>query len=198
VAVDRAELTANLRRFYDFTNKVVLYVGAGGGQLLDPSVNTKKLIVIDRSVKALDKLKRNMAAKGMENSVEAVGAKFEDVLLRGDVVYFEFCLHETADAQKALAHARTLAPDVVVFDHLPGSDWAYYAAEEEKVRRSSEAMKRFGIRRRETFRTTQRFEDHTELLAKVAEQGPLAIQRTQLFAGSMDIVIPMPCELVVL
>ncbi|MGB7844122.1 MAG: methyltransferase domain-containing protein [Candidatus Acidiferrum sp.] len=198
MAVDRAELTANLHRFYDFTGKVVLYVGAGGGQLLDPYVNTKKLIAIDRNVKALNEFRRNIAVKGMEDCVEAVSAKFEDVLLRGDVVYFEFCLHELADPQKALAHARTLAPDVVVFDHLHGSEWAYYAAEEEKVRRSGEAMKRFGIRRRETFRTAQRFKDHAELLVKMAEQGHLAIQRAQLFAGSTDIVIPMPCELAVL
>ncbi len=78
-----------------------------------------------------------------------------------------------------------LAPDVVVFDHLFGSDWAYYAAEEEKVRRSAEAMKRFGIRRRKTFRTAQRFKDHVEAPRHCGGAGPLAIQRVaRYFAGS--------------
>ncbi len=40
----------------------------------------------------------------------------------------------TKDPQKALAYARTLAPKIVVFDHSPGSEWAFYAAEEGKVR----------------------------------------------------------------
>jgi hypothetical protein len=198
LAADYNELTATLRCFYDFTSKIVLFVGPGGRQFLDPSIITKKLIRIDRNVKNLGELKKNLTAKGMRDSVEVVGADFEDVTLSGDVVYFEFCLHEIIDPQKALAHARALAPDVVVFDHLFGSDWAYYAAEEEKVRRSAEAMKRFGIRRRETFRTAQRFKDHVELLANVAEQGPLAIQRVQIFAGSTNIAIPMTCELALL
>lgn len=198
LAVDYAELTANLCRFYDFTGKVVLFVGAGGRQLLDPSITTTKLIAIDRDIDALRELKRNIAAKGMRASVDVIHADFEDVTLSGDVVYFEFCLHETVDPQKALAHARALAPNIVVFDHLPGSEWAYYAAEEEKVRRSAEAMKRIGIRRRETFCTAQRFQDHVELLAKVAPQGTVAIERVQHFAGAMNIVIPMSYELALL
>jgi len=87
----------------------------------------------------------------MQDFVDVVSAKFEEVALSGKVVYFEFCLHEMADPMKALAHARTLAPDIVVLDHSPGSAWAFHAAEEEKVRRSSEAMERFGIHRRENF-----------------------------------------------
>lgn len=198
MAVDYARLAENLRRFYDFACKVVLFVGAGGGQLLDPSVRAKKLIAIDQNAEALRELKAKIAAKGLQDSVEVVGAKFEDVTLCGDVVYFEFCLHEMADPEKALAHARTLAPDIVVFDHLPDSDWAFYAAEEDKVRRSAEAMKRFGVRRREVFLTEQRFRDHAELLAKVAVQGPLAIQRAQRFAGTTNITIPMSYELALL
>ena len=108
------------------------------------------------------------------------------------------CLHEMIDPEKALEHARTLASDVVVYDHLPDSDWAFYAAEEDKVRRSSETTNRFGIRRCERFRTEQRFRDHAELRAKVAEQGPVAIERTQRFAGTTNIVIPMTYQLALL
>jgi hypothetical protein len=198
LAADYGQFTENLCRFYDFTSKVVLFVGAGGRQLLDPAIRIKKLIAIDRDVKALEELKRNIAAKGMQDSVDILGADFEHVTLLGDVVYFEFCLHEMVDPQKALTHARSLAPDIVVFDHLPGSEWAFYAAEEDKVHRSAEVMERFGVRRRETFRTEQRFRDHAELLAKVTGQGAVAIERVQHFAGATRIVISMSYQLALL
>ncbi|MBI3644747.1 MAG: hypothetical protein HY233_02095 [Acidobacteriales bacterium] len=195
MATDYAQLTENLLRFYDFTNKVVLFVGAGGRQLLDPSAGTKKLIAIDQDVEALREPAANVAAKGVQDSVEVVGGKFEDVALSGDVAYFEFCLHEMADPQKALTHAKNLARDIVIFDHAPESEWIFCGAEEDKVRRSAQAMERFGLRRHEKFHTEQRFEDYAELLAKVSAQGPVAIQRTQRFAGATNIVIPMRYEL---
>ena len=61
MATDYAKLTQNLLRFYDFTNKVVLFVGAGGKQLLSPSARTKKLIAIDQDVAALRELAANIA-----------------------------------------------------------------------------------------------------------------------------------------
>jgi hypothetical protein len=198
LATDYRQLTENLHRFYDFTGKVVLFVGAGGRQLLDPSIPTKKLIAIDENAQSLKDLEADIAAKGRQSSMEVVGSRFEDVTAYGDVVYFEFCLHEMDDPQQALSHARALAPDMVVFDHLPGSEWVFHAAEEDKVRRSAEAMERFGVRRRETFRTEQRFANYDELLAKVSVQGATAIRRAQRYASATDIVIPMTYELVLL
>jgi hypothetical protein len=195
LATDYVQLTKNLLRFYDFTNKVVLFVGAGGKQLLDPSAGTKKLIAIDQDVEALRELAASVAAKGIQDSMEVVGGKFEDVGLSGDVVYFEFCLHEMSDPRKTLTHAKNLARDIVVFDHSPDSEWIFYGAEEDKVRSSTQAMELFGLRGRERFHTEQRFEDYTELLAKVKAQGPTAIQRAQRFAGATNIVIPMRYEL---
>lgn len=194
MATDYAQLTRNLLRFYDFTNKVVLFVGAGGKQLLDSSAGAKKLIAIDQDVEALRELASNVAAKGMQDSVEVVGRKFEDVTLSGDVVYFEFCLHEMADPHQALAHARSLAPDIVVYDHSPDSEWIFYGAEEDKVQVSVQAMERFGLRRSERFHAEQRFADYAELLAKVRPQGPTAIGRTQPFSGATNITIPMRYE----
>jgi hypothetical protein len=54
----------------------------------------------------------------------------------------------------------TLAAEIVVFDHLPRSEWVFCTAEEDKVTRSTEAMESFGIRRREMFRTEQRFQHY--------------------------------------
>ena len=61
MATDYAQLTENLLRFYRFTNKVVLFVGAGGRQLLDSSAGTQKVIAIDQDVEALRELAANVA-----------------------------------------------------------------------------------------------------------------------------------------
>ena len=195
MATDYASLTENLLRFYDFRSKVVLFVGAGGRQLLEPTAGTKKLIAIDRDIATLTELSTKVASKGMGEAVEVVARKFEDVRLSADVVYFEFCLHEMADPLQALAHAKTLARDIVVYDHSQGSEWIFYAAEEDMVRRSAQAIKRFGLRRRERFYAEQHFSDHTELLARVTPQGTTAIERVQRFTGFENIVIPMRYEL---
>lgn len=195
MATDYAKLSQDLCRFYDFAGKVVLYIGAAGRQLLGPAARTRKLIAIDKDVNALRQLQEEVVARGLEESVEVVGASFEQVTVKGDAVYFEFCLHEMDDPAKALVHAKSLAPDIVVYDHSPGSEWIYYGAEEDKVRRSSAVMERFGIRRQARFQAEQRFWNHAELLAKVSPQGPLAIERARRFAGAADIVIPMRYEL---
>ena len=198
MAVDLRELTQNLVDFYDFKDKVVLFVGAGGRQLLDPSAGTRKLIAIDQDAESLTALKANIVAKGWQDSMEVVASNFADVTSLADVAYFEFCLHEMDDPLQSLIHARTLAPDLVVYDHAPGSEWIFYGAEEDKVAASGEAMECFGVRRRQAFHAKQRFQDYAELLARVAGQGDLAIQRVQRFAGATDIAIPMDYEAVLL
>jgi len=197
VATDYGTLRANLHCFYDFAGKVVLYVGAGGKQLLDPSIKTRKLVAIDQDALALQELKAHVEAEGV-SGVELLASRFENITVCGDVVYFEFCLHEMADPERALHRARTLAPDTVVFDHLPDSEWVLHAAEEDQVRRSAAAMERFGVRCRQPFSIDQRFRDHAELLAKVGVQGETAVERAQRFVGRTDIVIPMRYELALL
>jgi hypothetical protein len=180
-------LAHQLTDFFNFADKTVLYVGAGGGRLLGPAVRTKRLIAIDRDADSLASV-----------NLEKVVTEFEDVQIEGDVVYFEFCLHEMNDPLKALQHARTLAPDIVVFDHAPDSKWAFFGAEEELVKRSAAAMRQFGIRCLSALHAEQHFRDHAELLARVKGQGEVAIARAESFAGAMDIRIPMDCELVLL
>jgi SAM-dependent methyltransferase len=196
MAADYAKLAENLRSFYDFGDKVVLVVGAGGGKLFDPTVKPKKLIAIDRDPEALKQLEAKVTAAGGQDGVEYVAADFETVQTPGDVVYFEFCLHEMPDPEQALVHARELATDVVVLDHASDSQWPFYAAEDEKVHRSSEALKHLATRRCAAFCSEQRFKDYAELLIKLTPQGPVATQRAERFAGSTNIVIPMDCILV--
>lgn len=42
---DYAALSENLSRFYNFTDKSVLFIGAGGRQLLDPATKTRRMFV---------------------------------------------------------------------------------------------------------------------------------------------------------
>ena len=120
-----------------------------------------------------------------------IGASFEEISWHGDVIYFEFCFHEMADPEWALEHASTVAADVVVFDHLPGSEWIFQGAEEDKVECSWQVLERAGVRRRQSFVGEQRFRDYGELIAKVGVQGPVAIERAQRFRDATNIVIPM-------
>jgi hypothetical protein len=197
MAVDTSALRFNLHRFYDFTGKTVLYVGAGNRQIFDLSVG-RKVIAIDRAAEALHEASMREAAARAGTLLEVVPADFAAVRARGDVAYFEFCLHEMVEPDRALAHARTLATDVVVFDHSPGSSWSFYAAEDAAVRRAAEAAERLGVRRRESYYAEQVFRDHAELLAKLAGQGPVAIERVRRFEQTKNIAIPMPYGLALL
>jgi hypothetical protein len=57
LTTDYTELTENLSRFYDFTGRVVLFIGAAGRQLLNPATPARKLIAVDKDADALLKLK---------------------------------------------------------------------------------------------------------------------------------------------
>jgi hypothetical protein len=198
LTLDRAQLTANLHSFYDFQGKIVLCVGAGGGQLLDQSVVTAETVLIDRTLPSLASRNRRSGTNDMQGSIRNVLADFNDVNIPGDVVYFEFCLHEMDDPRRAIDHAQTLASDVVIFEHSPGSAWVFYSGEEEKVRRSAEAVASFTVRRCQTVHAKQVFKDHSQLVAKLSTQAELAIHRAGRYAGATDIVIPMKCDLVLI
>lgn len=104
---------------------------------------------------------------------------------------FEFSLHEMADPAAALTHAHTLAPEIVIFDHAPGSEWAWHASEEEKIERSFAALTAAGIKRRIDFNTVQTFDNVTRLLERIKGQGREAIARAQKFPAGKPITIAM-------
>jgi len=191
VATDIRQLTDNLRGFHDLQGRVILSVGAGGGQFLDAYREARRIVAVDSDPAALQQLETAVAARGLQDRVELMQGDFFDVARRAEAVVFEFCLHEMPDPAKALERARSLAPEVVVYDHAPGSRWTYHTVEEDKVLRSTQAMEVWGIRRRAVFHGEQRFRDYAELRDKVAVQGSTAIERIAPFQDLWDIVIPM-------
>ena len=191
MAVDRGELTANLTRFYDFGGKSALCVGAGGGLLLDPASGVERVVAIDRDAKSLQKFRAESKTKWAGVPIRFVPRRFETVGLRGDVVYFEFCMHQMEDPRAALEHARSLAPDIVAIDHLPGSKWVYYWAGEDVVLRSTEALESFGVRRRRRFTAEQRFKDWKALAARLSGEGEESRRRVLELKGNKDVRMRM-------
>lgn len=191
MVVDRKELTRRLGGFYDFKGKSILYVGAGGGQLLDPSWRPTKVTAIDSNGKALDNFRNEAMTKWSGIEVDFIPRPFETVRGKADVVYFEFCLHQMDGPMKSLELARSLAEDIVVMDHLPGSEWIFYGAEEDLVERSTKAVEAFGIRKQERLSIEQKFADYEQLAKRMAEVGEESRTRVLRFEGARAISIRM-------
>ena len=191
MVVDRSELTLNLTSFYDFRGKSVLYVGAGRGQLLPPSCGVASVFAIDRDADSLQGFRSESTTKWAGIPVRFIPHKFETFEQKGDVVYFEFCMHLMDDPQATLDHARALAPDIVVMDHLPGSKWVYYWAGEEPVLRSTRAVESSGVRRRKDYVAEQRFDDWNALASRLSGEGKESQRRVLELKGTEDIRMRM-------
>jgi ubiquinone/menaquinone biosynthesis C-methylase UbiE len=192
MAADYQKLIANLLAFYDFTDKTVIAVGAGGGLLVEYYRAAGKVLAVDNSAPALEKLRESLKAAGLEDKFTPVLGDFYNVELRADVVLFEFSLHEIPDPGAAVGRARRMAPAVVIFDHWPGSEWSYLAAEETKVAAAWAALVRFPVKKKQMHEAVQFFKDYEELYQKVKDQGPTSLARIAEFKELRDIQVPMP------
>ncbi len=198
MAADYKQMAQNIRDFYRFSGKQIVAVGAGNGPLTDLVLESKKLIVIDKDPVAIRFWETKVSAEGLQDRVQVIHADFCETSPRADVVYFEVCLHEMNDPRQALQHALTVAPEVLIFDHLPDSEWAFHAAEEDKVRRSTDALAELDCTRHQDFRTEQLFPEYQQLVEKVAPQGKVALERAERYRGMTDIAIPMTYGLTLL
>ena len=191
MVVNRDELTANLIKFYDFRGKSLLYTGCGLGQLLPPESRVSSVAAIDRDAKALKAFRDVAKTKWAGIPIRFFPRKFETVNVKGDVAYFEFCMHMMDDPKFTLEHARSLAKDIVILDHLPGSKWVYFWAGEEDVLRSTKAIESFGVKRMMKFMTEQRFEDGKALARRLDRVGKEAKRRILELKDAKDIRMRM-------
>ena len=60
MATDINKILKNLYELYDLTDRKMITVGAGGGQLIDYGHKAKKVLAIDYDKEALNKLKDNL------------------------------------------------------------------------------------------------------------------------------------------
>ncbi len=191
MATDISLILERLLDFFDFSGKCVLAVGAGGGQMAGYARTMRKVLAVDRDLAAMQQLREAADRLGLQDKFEYWAGDFSDCDRRGDVVLFEFCLHEMEDPAIALAKAALLAPELVVIDHAPGSRWVYFTAEDEKVTRSWQALASLPIARQCSYSAEQHFNDYGELLAKVKSQGDESVRRIEQYRGQTNIVIPM-------
>ncbi len=198
MATDIARILSNLASVYDFAGKSVVHVGAGGGQLVAYAKTARHVVTVDPDEEAVERLRAAIEDQGLQDRFTVREGAFETVIDRADVVFFEFCLHEMAEPDAALRHARTLAPETVVIDHSPESPWAWHTAETGKAQRSWDAVERAGIRVDRRFAGRQLFPDVAALVARLASLGEPAIGRAHALADARDIDIEMVYRVAVL
>jgi hypothetical protein len=191
MATDIEKIINNLLEFYDFNNQTIITVGAGGGQLIEYGRISKNVVAIDHDTEALNKLKDNLLKSGLYDKFKLIHSDFYLYNFRGDVVMFEFCLHEMKDPETAIKHALTMAPDILILDHWPGSEWAFIVGEEEKIVKSWTALQLFQVKKVQKFETVQFFNDYEEIYQKVKVQGETSINRINDFKDKKKFTIPM-------
>jgi ubiquinone/menaquinone biosynthesis C-methylase UbiE len=119
MAADYEMMARNLLAFYDFNDKTIIAAGVGGGKLAEYGRKARQILAVDNNPEALRQLRENLVRLGLAHKFRLIRSDFSRLELRADAVLFEFCLHEMADVKAALTRAKSLAPDVVVFDHAP-------------------------------------------------------------------------------
>ena len=105
MATDIGAILDNLTSFYDFSNKEVVHVGAGGGQLIGYAGNCRSVLGVDPDPDAVARLETALHEMGLEERFSVVQCEFATVSAEADVVFFEFCLREMEDPEAALDHA---------------------------------------------------------------------------------------------
>ena len=191
MATDIQAIIDNLVAFYDFTGRRVIHVGAGNGQLIGYAPRARSVLGVDCDAVAVARLRIDVEEMNLQDRFTVTHGDFLSVSQQADVVFFEFCLHEMSGHDQVLAHARSLAPEIVVLDHLPDSRWAWHTCETEKAECSWEALRSMVVTREASFGATQWFADHAELHERVAPLGPAAVERAAALAGRSNIEIEM-------
>lgn len=198
MALDIHSVIANIESFYDFNDKTVIHVGAGGGQLLPYAHSAKGVLAVDPDMEAMKVLQQRVMDMGWDDKFSIITGDYCDMDLKGDVVYFEFCMHEMDDPVKALHSALKSAPQVVIIDHAIESDWSWRTFETEKLKRSWGAIEQLKRDKDTNFIATQCFNDYEELSVKLAPLGPKAMQRIGDLKCKAPINISMPYRMVLI
>jgi len=191
MATDVNVIIANLLSFYNFNNQTIISVGAGGGQFIEYARSAKKVYAVDNDREALNRLNDNLIKTNLADKFTLIHDEFEQVNLTGDVVLFEFCLHEMEDAETSIKRALTMAPAIVISDHSPNSEWAFLVGEGQKVVNSWNAVERFNLKKHQVYDSFQYFTDYEDLYQKVKGQGDEVIKRISKFANQTCFEIPM-------
>ena len=196
MAADYPKMSDELRRFYDFTGKVVLFIGAAGRQLLDPSIPVKKLVAIDKDVNALQALRAHVMAQGLADRVDVVGGS----ALKRSPRRAMSCTSSSACTRWTTLSMLCSMPSRWLLmwwcmTTPPDQNGFITAPRKTKSRAAQPSCRSLASSGDRPSSLSSVLPTTTSLYAKVAPQGPLAIERVQRFAGHKSIVIPFHYEL---
>ena len=65
---DLGLIIGNLTAFYDFSHKIVVHVGAGGGQLIGYAAACQQVLAVDKDAAAVRRLQQEIAEQGLEEN----------------------------------------------------------------------------------------------------------------------------------
>lgn len=167
----------------------------GGGQLMGYAPRARRVTAVDSDAAAVALLAGKIEELGLPNTAvqQAAFLAFDG---RADLVFFEFCLHEIERPEAALAHAFSIAAEMLVADHAPQSAWAWCTAETEKAARGWAAVERYPARREALdVHALQHFPDLAALRARIAVLGEPSLSRVLDHRDQRDIVIGMDYRL---
>jgi tRNA A58 N-methylase Trm61 len=190
LATDVQKIVQSLLAVYDPSERTIIVVGGGGGQFIEYGRRAAQILSLDSDAEAIRLLRENLKKAGLEDRFTPILGDLYESRLKGDAVLFEFCLHEISDPEAAIRHAQTMAPDIVVIDHWPDSEWSYYTAETEKVKTSWEALQSFPLKKKQSYQLVHLFNDYDELCQKLKDQGDLSLARIEKFRSKSHIAIP--------
>lgn len=191
MATDLIKMIENLLNFYDFDNKTVISIGAGGGHFFEYAYKTKHVIAVDIDVNGIESLRKVLIKEELLEKFTLVHSDFYDFKAEGDLLMFDYCLHEIENTNKAIGHALSMSHKVLINDHWPESEWAYIVDEDEKVRKSWKAINSINTHKITRFDTIQFFNNYAELYQKVKGQGEKTLRRIEKYKEKKDITIPM-------
>ena len=117
MATDIQQIINNLLEFYNPYDKTVIIVGAGGGQFIEYETKARQILAIDKDPEGLRQLKEKSVLLGLEDKFIFIQNDFYGCEASGDLVMFEFCLHEMIDPENAIRQAQTKAPEILIMDH---------------------------------------------------------------------------------
>lgn len=190
MATDVRKIIQNLMAVYDPSERTIIVVEGGGGQFIEYGRRAEQILSLDSDAEAIRLLRENLKKAGLEDRFTPILCDFYEARLKGDAVLFEFCLHEMSDPKAAIRQAQTMAPDIVVIDHWPDSEWSYYTAETEKVKASWEALESFPLKTKQSYEAVHLFNDYDGLYLKLKDQGEISRARIEKFGPQKNIAIP--------
>ena len=187
---DINKIISNLKKFCTLDDKVILCVGAGGGQFVVYGRDARKVIAIDSDPEALKILETRVEEEGLKEKFEIILKDFGKCNIHADLVIFEFSLHEMRNPCAAIRRALTLAPEVVIMDHWKSSSWAFLIDEYDKITRSWNAVETFIVKNLKVYDSMQNFADYDQLNRKIESQGETAIERAKDYKNRKNFTIP--------